>query len=40
MQMYVHAYWVWINLFEELIHDFLIEYEQKSIVWLIWKDLS
>ena len=33
--MKMYAQWVWINLFKELIHDFFIEYGQKSIVQLI-----
>jgi len=40
IQVYVYVYGLWINLFKELIHDFFIEYKQKSIVWWIWKDLS
>jgi len=35
MYVYVHVHWIWINLFEGLIHDFFIEYGQKIIVWYI-----
>jgi hypothetical protein len=26
-------------MFKGLIHDFSVEYGQKILVWLIWKDL-
>ena len=32
-QIKIHAYWVWINLFKEPIHDsFFIKYVQKFII--------